>query len=112
VDQEPRSPLPYLNPDPPAAVNINVGAIVSLTSGVAGLLFTLSLCAGVWQSTIPFISRHAVWINALLATVAVISGGIGAVQAPKDSGYFTLSMIGYIAGMILFCATAALFLAF
>jgi hypothetical protein len=112
VDDPHRTPLPYLRNAPTDAPEINVGAIVSVASSVAGILFTISLCAGVWTHVAPFVANHAGWITGILAAISVVSSGIGAIQAPKDSVYYRISMAGYIAGMTLLCAAAVMFVSF
>jgi hypothetical protein len=112
VDDEPRSPLPYLRDAPQSAPELNVGAIVSLASSAAGIVFTLSHCIGIWRATIPLVADFAGWITGVLALTSVASSGIGAIQAPKDSLYYRLSMTGYIVGMALLCASAVMFVSF
>jgi hypothetical protein len=92
--------LDYLALRPRQEPPINLPAALSIACGLAAIMFMLTVCAGVWASLLPMLNHFAGLIAFALALTAVICGGIGALRAPKDSGWYNLALLGYAAGML------------
>jgi hypothetical protein len=92
-------PLNYLSLAPDDRSRINPAATLSIACGSAALVFLLSMCVGVWQVVLPSIAAHAGFVSITLAITAVVSGGIGALRAERDSAWYNAALIGYALGM-------------
>jgi lipoprotein signal peptidase len=108
-DSRPRT-LEYVSKPVEMASTLNVGAALSLSLGLAAIIFLFSNCAGAWAYYFPAVARQSGWITLTLSVGAMTSGALGAFHAPRESGWYHVAWLGYAMGIVCGAFAPLLFL--
>lgn len=102
--------MDYLSLAPEDRPRINLPAVMSIACTLSAMGLMFSVFAGAWKQFFPPLHQGAGWIVLGLSICAVIWGAIGALRAPRESGWYSASLLGYAGGMFVGTLSPILFM--